>query len=1323
MNTLKKIYLFVLFFCPLFLLAQRSTVIISELMYDTPLPEAMGDTFAHDGEFVSLYNYGNETVDVSGWDLQCEFPAYTIPVGTKILPGGILVIAYRSQGSNFDISSFYSQDHSNDVPYPHHVLYQRSVILPNNVSTIALRDANGRMQDYITYDGIVYNGEKPNREGYLSISLQRKNIHIDPNTGLHLFLTDDYGTGRVLLFSFNANSSLKYTYEDGHQITIESFDRRDTTDITGGSLGKPLPGSLSVSATGGASYTVPIEIPQGVRGMHPKLALAYNSQSGMGVAGLGFDLQGLSAITRTGKNLFYDGERTNDFSKFMLDGQRLKTLNVQEYPLDTVIGERGGEGGFALGSIVRDNFTVYETAETPSLNDIRRYHEEDMFVIKTREGITLFYGDSKNSSLPNPADTTQKLSYLLRGVTDGYGNEVRYTYLHVDNKSYIEKINYGSSGSNTGTEIKFIYEHNPLKRKIYNNTADSLLLSKIEIYSNGELLYYYKLEYESSAEKAYIILKTIRKLHEGSAFGPREELPLSFLWSAANNNSGNLTTSYCPCGFGMDPDDDLHEYIIGDIDGNGEDDIVRFGSNQVDVCRLGKEKLVYDNDFTANQGWTSNHRRWIVDINGDGSGDLVGQGDGGIIVSYSNGFIPSDRARTKNDQFGASSMIIPDFGVGNNSTWSNTDKCPVLFGDINGDGFTDVVGIDDISCRVYLNNNGVFEYFGSKPYITAFLEDEVVFRYELFDIDLDGKDELVRITGNLRESLHPGLYLEYIRIDAYYDLDNCSVCARLMNSIYFLHTTTVGEGVRNLGTVDDHLFGDLNNDGFLDMVAMNRNSLDVHYFRNGVFSSESDFSINEFSLIKGYGNLHRNPVSLGDINGDGLLDIIGFAGFDVVPNSKLLVLLNTGNGFVRKEWGTWNNDNTPNKALKTLCDLNGDGISDICVANSADQIYISSNWGNKDFRQLTGISDGSGLTTTITYDIYKKTESDIYSRPFREISAFDVVTGVKTTTSDNATVLQQTYTYNRAIFDTRRGDLLGFLSGTITDVINNASITKVLSLDTARSMLYPLSTTSYLHDGNTKKTLNAESYSYSIKELAYPYGNKKYLSKKRSKNIDKNIVIETKYSINDYGNPTSEVSSVVVPSSSSGLLSSGFEGGTVLNEKIESKDSIQYLNYQSYGLVKRPSLKIQSSGYIGRLLTDTIFYTYNEHGDVLTETTTEGTTTYTYYTFGMPEEVMFIPADNPDSSVTTYYDYSWDNRFLRSTSDENANMTTKEYDLKHSRLISETDIFDKTKTYVYDNFGRVKSTTDEDGVKTTFTESNNGRTIHVKNITMNSAEK
>jgi hypothetical protein len=85
--------------------------------------------------------------------------------------------------------------------------------------------------------------------------------------------------------------------------------------------------SFNVNPMGGASYYIPIEVQPGINGLSPNLSLLYSSNSGQGVIGFGWQLSGLSAISRGPNSYYYDGVSQGiDLSttdKFYIDGQRL----------------------------------------------------------------------------------------------------------------------------------------------------------------------------------------------------------------------------------------------------------------------------------------------------------------------------------------------------------------------------------------------------------------------------------------------------------------------------------------------------------------------------------------------------------------------------------------------------------------------------------------------------------------------------------------------------------------------------------------------------------------------------------------------------------------------------------------------------------------------------------------------------------------------------------------------------------------------------------------------------------------------------------------
>lgn len=93
-------------------------------------------------------------------------------------------------------------------------------------------------------------------------------------------------------------------------------------------------GQLSVSLTGGANYSIPIIVPPGINGVVPQISLTYNSQSGNGLAGFGWNLSGISSISRIPATKFHDniidGVDFNSLDRFAFDGQRLVLKNTTQ---------------------------------------------------------------------------------------------------------------------------------------------------------------------------------------------------------------------------------------------------------------------------------------------------------------------------------------------------------------------------------------------------------------------------------------------------------------------------------------------------------------------------------------------------------------------------------------------------------------------------------------------------------------------------------------------------------------------------------------------------------------------------------------------------------------------------------------------------------------------------------------------------------------------------------------------------------------------------------------------------------------------------------
>ena len=140
--------------------------------------------------------------------------------------------------------------------------------------------------------------------------------------------------------------------------------------------------------------------------------------------------------------------------------------------------------------------------------------------------------------------------------------------------------------------------------------------------------------------------------------------------------------------------------LVAHADGRRYVDIVGFSDdgvfaafNQGDGSFTGPRRV--SAGFGADAGWrVDRHPRFVADLTGDGSGDLVGFFDDGIWATINDG----------TGNFAAPRRIIEDFGFVDGG-W-RVDKRPRLLADLTGDGRADVVGFGNAGVWASLNDGG-----------------------------------------------------------------------------------------------------------------------------------------------------------------------------------------------------------------------------------------------------------------------------------------------------------------------------------------------------------------------------------------------------------------------------------------------------------------------------------------------------------------------------------------------------------------------------------------------------------------------------------------
>lgn len=286
-------------------------VFISEVFYDTPLEEAMPkyngvnpNGIHHNGEFVEIYNNSTEPIDISGYSVgvsKYKYSKFIFPKGTICPAKECIVVAFRHPNSpDFKLESLINSAKGKQIFY--HVEF----ILGNKGNTAILQDSSKQIISELSYEKISAssNAKKMRSIHNYNFSSTLSNIlKVDiPNPGA-------YEPASI--------------YKSGLGNMLPESKRISNSSATVGEIKS----SASVSPTGAANVEVPLVFPSGINGMEPKLSVAYSSQSGIGMLGMGADLSGLSVISITGKNQLIDGK--NEVPKFQsdgaltMDGQRL----------------------------------------------------------------------------------------------------------------------------------------------------------------------------------------------------------------------------------------------------------------------------------------------------------------------------------------------------------------------------------------------------------------------------------------------------------------------------------------------------------------------------------------------------------------------------------------------------------------------------------------------------------------------------------------------------------------------------------------------------------------------------------------------------------------------------------------------------------------------------------------------------------------------------------------------------------------------------------------------------------------------------------------
>lgn len=319
--------------------------------------------------------------------------------------------------------------------------------------------------------------------------------------------------------------------------------------------------------------------------------------------------------------------------------------------------------------------------------------------------------------------------------------------------------------------------------------------------------------------------------------------------------------------------------------------------------------------------------RMIGDFNGDDKADVIGFGNDNVFVGVSSGSYLTTTAWSSGFTYG-----------GSGSTQMNY---PRTLGDFNGDGKMDIIGFGHDLTYVGVStgtsfNTGLFSTTAAFTYLQGFDNNNVIQRL-IGDMNGDGKDDVVAF-GHHQTAVG-------LSTGTSFNIANWSGGASFS-------AQTGGMSDMNKWP---KMLGDFNGDGKDDVVAFGNTQVVV-----GV-STGSSFNNSAWTTAFTYGTdgflQSQLPRYVGDFNGDGKDDIIGFG------HTGIAVGISTGTSFNVTTWlegeeftydAGWRVDareigvvsvaNHVGNDVIRIADMNGDGKDDI-IGFNGNGVYISYSTG------------------------------------------------------------------------------------------------------------------------------------------------------------------------------------------------------------------------------------------------------------------------------------------------------------------------------------------------------------------------------------------
>lgn len=1108
--------------------------------------------------------------------------------------------------------------------------------------------------------------------------------------------------------------------------TVQYLPLYTDNDLATRTLNTSLPvgtsaGALDVSASGGASYTIPISLPPGTKGVVPSVTIGYNSQGGNGIMGMGWNLGAVSAITRTGKNFKYDGVVTpinnNYLDLFALDGNRLELTSATYYD---------------------QNGATYATKmETFA----KITYSNSSFLVEAKNGMVYEYGKTTDALLKTGGGD-RIMAWYLNKASDQYGNYIIYEYEEIDREIRLKEIRYtgnDAAGIVPYNKAKFNYLERADKKTMYSaweTIKSNSLLSEIVVTTEGDQqVKKYQFSYAQDEFKHSFL----REVFEYGSITTQAALNSTIFkyktvaYTMDKTPALTLDTGYEIAGTGDYNGDGLTDFMAVSYFYHTSGPLLRevqnlttylrksdnTGYDRVNVATFDVDTYASPSSFSSDN--TDTGLPQTQDFNGDGKDDILIY----FIIKYNN--TPAYRAkysifslgsngqysRWANSQFPNSLTTGDIYYTGSEGTFSLIDPQNrfVTTGDFDGDGITDILATlgksDDhlLTAFILIRPNQStqaqkFCFIGSDDDNSAIYGSQFSV-LGASNVDADGKQELIYWSKfsstffNIKETR------KVTGIMPSTSSTPTNPKFKFQSLQYFNRDYEPSHG--------DFRLGDFNGDGNTDIVYKNTYANSVYY---------------EFSTGKTYvaGATIVFPSNLedwdvGDFNGDGLADIVcsykqctyyyPYPECVTRPegcsstNCKLFfdVYYNTGTGtgnstvdFVKKTYenayyDVANGNNTIGKFM--LGDFNSDGKTDIlCGFNQGYHEIYSFNPNGNDYL-LDKVQNGFMQTTQVSYksltesgNHYTRSEPSAY--PLNVITAPIKVVASVINPNGIGGITETTYKYANARLHRAGLGFLGFGKFEVSNALQNAqSVTE-----------YEILTPQYL-PAVKKVTSNQLTGTPTLLSQTINTNNV------NGANSGRNVYwLEVLNSVSTNG-LTGATSTSIMQYSHQGLLT---YSDVDINGEERTKTWYSWQDYDRYGNPKYVHSEKTRTG--APMLPSSVKNIYTHQGDVLSQERMENwgeipkVTNEYNTTTGVLSTTTITATGLP--SKTTSFEYNVKFRYATKNTNPLGQYASKTYDPRWGTVKTETDVAGLTTTYDYDGFGRViKVTTPQSPIITT----------------------